>query len=81
LYLSDHVTALCRDIRSRGIVQFFHPYLSVDLHQMAKTFNTATDDLEKEICALIAAGKIEARLDSYQKVGVITLAYVMRRTD
>ncbi|TMW56415.1 hypothetical protein Poli38472_006425 [Pythium oligandrum] len=68
MYLSEHVHTLCQEIRSRGIIQFFYPYLSVDLHQMAKTFNTATPELEKEVCDLIGAGKIAARMDSYQKV-------------
>ncbi|KAJ0392982.1 hypothetical protein P43SY_007809 [Pythium insidiosum] len=68
MYLAEHVDALCQEIRSRGIVQFFYPYLSVDLRQMAKTFNTPVDALETEVCALIVAGKIDARMDSYEKV-------------
>lgn len=69
MYLCAHVDKLCQEIRSRGIIQYFHPYLSVDLHQMAQTFNTETASLEKEICELIAADKIQARMDSYEKVG------------
>ncbi|KAG6597971.1 COP9 signalosome complex subunit 1 [Phytophthora cinnamomi] len=68
LYLCEHVEKLCKEIRSRGIIQYFYPYLSVDLHQMARTFNTPTPDLEKEICELIAAERLHARMDSYQKV-------------
>ncbi|KAF1775540.1 COP9 signalosome complex subunit 1 [Phytophthora cactorum] len=68
LYLCEHVENLCKEIRSRGIIQYFFPYLSVDLHQMARTFNTPTADLEKEICDLIAAERLHARMDSYQKV-------------
>ncbi|KAH7474632.1 hypothetical protein PRIC1_013236 [Phytophthora ramorum] len=68
LYLCEHVEKLCKEIRSRGIIQYFYPYLSVDLHQMAHTFNTPTVNLEKEICELIAAERLHARMDSYQKV-------------
>ncbi|KAI9989551.1 hypothetical protein PInf_019836 [Phytophthora infestans] len=68
LYLCEHVENLCKEIRSRGIIQYFYPYLSVDLHQMARTFNTPIADLEKEICDLIAAERLHARMDSYQKV-------------
>lgn len=68
MYLCEHVDKLCKEIRSRGIIQYFYPYLSVDLHQMARIFNTPTVDLEKEICELIAAERLHARMDSYQKV-------------
>ncbi|KAG2529476.1 hypothetical protein JM18_002773 [Phytophthora kernoviae] len=68
MYLCEHVDRLCKEIRSRGIIQYFYPYLSVDLHQMARTFNTPTTSLEKEICDLIAAERLHARMDSYQKV-------------
>uniref|UniRef100_A0AAV1T0J1 PCI domain-containing protein n=1 Tax=Peronospora matthiolae TaxID=2874970 RepID=A0AAV1T0J1_9STRA len=68
MHLCEHVDKLCKEIRSRGIIQYFYPYLSVDLHQMARTFNTPTADLEKELCELIAAERLHARMDSYQKV-------------
>ncbi|TYZ59285.1 hypothetical protein PybrP1_006561 [[Pythium] brassicae (nom. inval.)] len=68
MYLCAHVDKLCHEIRSRGIIQYFHPYLSVDLHQMAQTFNTDTASLETELCELIAADKIHARMDSYEKI-------------
>ncbi|KAI9914617.1 hypothetical protein PsorP6_008319 [Peronosclerospora sorghi] len=68
LYLNEHVDQLCKEIRSLGIIQYFYPYLSVDLRQMARTFNTPTADLEKEICELITGERLHARMDSYQKV-------------
>lgn len=71
IYLCSHVDKLCQEIRNRGIIQYFYPYLSVDLHQMAQTFNTETASLEKEICELIAANKIHARMDSYQKARTV----------
>ena len=52
------------------MVQYFFPFLSVDLHQMARAFNLTTDQLEGEVCALSADGKIDARIDTYQKVGI-----------
>lgn len=68
IYLCEHVDHLSKEIRSRGITQYFYPYLSVDLRQMAQTFSTEMPELEKEICGLIDAGRLEARMDSYQKV-------------
>lgn len=68
MYLCGHVDALCQEIRHRGIIQYFYPYLSVDLQQMAQTFNTEMPVLEAEICELIAADKLHARMDSYEKV-------------
>lgn len=68
MYLYSHVDALCQEIRHRGIIQYFYPYLSVDLQQMAQTFNTEMPVLEAEICELIAADKLHARMDSYEKV-------------
>lgn len=68
MYLCSNVDALCQEIRHRGIIQYFYPYLSVDLQQMAQTFNTEMPVLEAEICELIAADKLHARMDSYEKV-------------
>jgi COP9 signalosome complex subunit 1 len=68
MYLASHVDVLCKEIRSRAMIQYFYPYLSVDLHQMAQAFLTDPLVLEKEICDLISTGKIDARLDSFQKV-------------
>lgn len=51
-----------------GVVQYFSPYLSVDLHRMAAAFNTSVASLEDELTQLILDGQISARIDSHAKV-------------
>lgn len=49
-------------------IQYFSPYLSVDLHRMAAAFNTSVLSLEGELTQLILEGQISARIDSHAKV-------------
>ncbi len=49
-------------------IQYFSPYLSVDLHRMAAAFNTSVSSLEDELTQLILDGQISARIDSHAKV-------------
>lgn len=49
-------------------LQYFSPYLSVDLHRMATAFNTSVSSLEEELTQLILKGQISARIDSHAKV-------------
>ena len=50
------------------ILQYFSPYMSVDLHRMATAFNTSVLLLESELTQLILDGQISARIDSHAKV-------------
>ncbi|OQR92082.1 COP9 signalosome complex subunit 1 [Achlya hypogyna] len=68
LNLSSHVEALAKEIRHRAIVQYFYPYLSVDMGVMAEAFNTTPAGLEDELRDLILRGKIHARIDSHNMV-------------
>jgi COP9 signalosome complex subunit 1 len=68
LYLADHISALFAQIRSRALCQYFSPYLSVDMHKMASSFNTTIAVLEDELMQLILDGRISARIDSHNKV-------------
>jgi len=68
LHLHDHVTSLYQQIRSRALVQYFSPFISVDLKTMATAFNTDIAGLEKELSALILQGDIQARIDSHNKI-------------
>jgi COP9 signalosome complex subunit 1 len=68
IHLHDHVTSLYQKIRSKAIVQYFSPFISVDLHTMAKAFNTDVAGLEKELSGLIMEGSIQARIDSHNKI-------------
>lgn len=51
-------------------LQYFSPYMSVDLHRMAAAFNTDVTSLENELTPLILDGQISARIDSHAKVRV-----------
>ena len=46
----------------------FSPYSSADLRLMASSFNTTLASLEDELMTLILDGKIQARIDSHNKV-------------
>lgn len=68
LHLHDHVATLYTDIRSKALVQYFSPFVTVDMKRMADAFNTPVMDLERELATLIMAGQIPARIDSHNKV-------------
>ena len=53
-------------------LDFSSPYLSADLRLMASSFNTTVASLEDELMSLILDGKIQARIDSHNKVRQIT---------
>jgi len=67
LHLHDHVAALYDKVRSKALVQYFSPYVAVDLNKMASAFQTSVTELEKELAKLIADGVIAARIDSHNK--------------
>jgi len=67
LHLHDHIGALYEKIRSKALVQYFSPYVAVDLARMSQAFQTPLVDLEKELAKLIADGVIAARIDSHNK--------------
>ncbi len=68
MYLAAHVNKLLSKIRSRSLVQYFSPYSSADLRLMANSFNSSVASLEDELMTLILEGKIQARIDSHNKV-------------
>eukprot|EP00731_Ephydatia_muelleri_P021166 Em0013g893a len=68
MYLADHIATLYAQIRSKALIQYFSPYMSVDLHRMAAAFNTDVTSLENELTPLILDGQISARIDSHAKV-------------
>jgi len=68
LHLHDHVQQLYADVRSRALVQYFSPFVTVDMRLMAAAFNVSVEALEKELAALIMARQIAARIDSQAKV-------------
>lgn len=74
IHLHDHVNVLYTKIRNKAIVQYFSPFISVDLAQMAAAFNTDIQSLEKELANLIVENVIQARIDSHNKVCCSSLA-------
>ena len=68
MYLASHVSTLYTMIRNKALIQYFSPYVSVDLHRMASAFNTSVSALEDELTHLILDGQISARIDSHAKV-------------
>eukprot|EP00127_Corallochytrium_limacisporum_P003502 Clim_evm130s149 gene=Clim_evmTU130s149 len=68
MHLSAHIDKLCTEIRTLSMVQYFSPFVSVNLATMARNFNTDLDGLEKELIKLIMNDAIEARIDSDRKI-------------
>lgn len=68
MYIAPHVTILYTRIRNRLLIQYFSPYLSADMHQMAAAFNRTVEALENELMQLILEGQIKGRIDSHNKV-------------
>ena len=52
--------------------QYFSPYLSADMRKMAEAFNTSVLALEDELMQLILDAQISARIDSHNKVSILT---------
>ncbi|KAL3536868.1 hypothetical protein ACH5RR_000234 [Cinchona calisaya] len=68
IHLHDHVETLFDQIRNKALIQYTHPFVSVDLRMMANAFKTSVTGLEKELEALITENQIQARIDSHNKV-------------
>lgn len=68
IHLHDHVETLYDQIRNKALIQYTHPFVSVDLRMMANAFKTSVSGLEKELEALITDNQIQARIDSHNKI-------------
>merc|ERR1712137_230720 len=68
LYMHSHFAYLFREIRNRALIQYFSPYLSVSIRTMAEVFHCEIPALEMELSKLIMDGKVNARIDSHNKV-------------
>jgi len=68
VHLRSHVETLYEDIRSKALIQYFSPFVTVDMTRMAEAFSTDVKSLEQELAKLIMAGSIPARIDSQNKV-------------
>lgn len=47
IFLASHVNSIYDKIRSKAIIQYFSPYVSVNLNVMAEAFKTTVPSLEK----------------------------------
>ena len=63
LFFSTHVNKVYALIRERMIVQLFSPYTSLDLSRLQTILEVSSDELEKDLCALIANGRLQAQID------------------
>ncbi|CAB4300280.1 unnamed protein product [Prunus armeniaca] len=68
IHLHDHLETLYGQIRHKALIQYTHPFVSVDLHMMASAFKTDVSGLEKELEALITDNQVQARIDSHNKI-------------
>ncbi|KAL5039775.1 hypothetical protein BDV3_003191 [Batrachochytrium dendrobatidis] len=68
MYLHDHVEHIYQQIRKKALVQYFFPFVTVDMNKMASSFNCTVSDLEREVAVLIGDGHIQARIDSHNKI-------------
>lgn len=68
VHLHSQVNDICQQIRSKGMVQYFAPFLSVSLHSMAEAFNTNVEGIQSEVALLITKGHLDAKIDSHKKV-------------
>ena len=77
IHLHEHVEQLYQKIRNKALVQYFSPFISVNLNTMAQAFNTTVAGLERELSKLIMEGQIQARIDSHNKVMPHILIYLV----
>jgi len=68
VHLHGQVSDLCQQIRSKGMVQYFAPFLSVSLHSMAEAFNTNVEGIQSEVAQLVSKKQLDAKIDSHKKV-------------
>lgn len=67
-FLGPHLGRLYAKLRDKALVQYFKPFTSVKLTSMAQAFALELNELEKLLKELIADQKIQARIDSHNKV-------------
>jgi len=68
MYMAPHVDKLMSKIRDRALMEYFKPFVSVKIPLMAESFKVPLAELERQLVSLIADGKIQARIDSANKI-------------
>mmetsp|Transcript_1425 Transcript_1425/g.2726 ORF Transcript_1425/g.2726 Transcript_1425/m.2726 type:complete len:444 (+) Transcript_1425:63-1394(+) len=67
-FIGAHVEGLYSTVMERAFTQYFRPFSSVKLPEMADAFKMPLQALESVLVGLIAENKIQARVDSHNKV-------------
>lgn len=80
VHLHGQLQELCQQIRSKGMVQYFAPFLSVSLRSMAEAFNTNVDGIQREVAQMISKGQLNAKIDSHKKILHVRHADQRRQT-
>lgn len=75
IHLNDHVETLYEQIRNKALIQYTHPFVSVDLNMMANAFMTSVTGLEKELEALITNNQIQVLNQSSNTLMLCGLIY------
>jgi len=68
LHLGAHWQELLGEVRDRGIVQYFGPFLSIRLSSLTAVFGMDADTLDSHIIRLIQNNSLQARIDRQEKV-------------
>jgi len=68
IYLSKHVHKLYGRFSDNAVIQYFRPFVSVKIPEMAAAFDVKVPEIEAHLASLIADGRIQARIDSHNKV-------------
>lgn len=68
LHLQGHVRRIYQAIRSKSIVQYFIPFSTVTMANMASVFATAEDAMETELVDMIKRDDLPARIDTQHRV-------------
>jgi COP9 signalosome complex subunit 1 len=63
----DHVDRLFHKIRSKALVQYVHPFETVDMDRMAAVFKMDVKSLEAELVPLIESKAISFRIDTQHR--------------
>merc|ERR1712087_845729 len=63
VYLRPHAKYVFREVRVRAYAQFLTAYKSVTMSRMAEQFGVSDAFLDEELCTLIAADRVNARMD------------------
>ena len=63
MYLRPHAKYVFREVRVRAYAQFLTAYKSVTMSRMAEQFGVSDAFLDEELSTLIAADRVNARMD------------------